>query len=108
MNTGILRLTRIHRATSRLGLAPPLTNHSLTLTAAHPAHRLATMAPDGRTTISTLARAGLSPGQILNTLHCLEPEVPLIPKDISNLIQKARLEELDGRTPIQWLEVETN
>jgi hypothetical protein len=58
-------------------------NHGPSLaSAAHPAHRLATMAPGGRTTISTLARAGLSPGQILNTLCCLEPEVPLIPKDI--------------------------
>ena len=29
--------------------------------------------------------------------------MPLIAKDISNIIQKARLKELDGRTPIQWL-----
>jgi hypothetical protein len=68
---------------------------------AHPAHRLPAMAPGGRNTISTLSRAGLSPGQILNTLRCLEPEVPLLLKDIYNFIQKARLEELDRRTPIQ-------
>jgi hypothetical protein len=70
---------------------------------AHPAHRLATMAPGGFKTISTLSYAGLSAGQILTTLRTLEPEVTLIPKDIYNLTQKARLEELDGRTPIQWL-----
>jgi hypothetical protein len=70
---------------------------------AHPAHRLPALAPLRRTTISTLARAGISTGQILTTLRALDPDVPLIRKDISNLIQKARLEELDGRTPIQWL-----
>jgi hypothetical protein len=70
---------------------------------AHPAHRLPTLAPSGYSTIGVLSRAGLPPGQILNTLRCIEPEVSLVPKDISNLIQKARLEELDGKTPIQWL-----
>ena len=70
---------------------------------AHPAHRLPALAPRGHSTISTLSRAGVSTSQILTTLRALDPDVPLIPKDISNLIQKARLEELDGRTPIQWL-----
>jgi hypothetical protein len=79
-------------------------NHgpSIAITA-HPAHRLPTIAQGGYKTISTLSRAGLSPGQILNTLRCLEPEVSLIPKDTYNFTQKARLEELGGRTPIQWL-----
>ena len=68
-----------------------------------PAHRLPALAPLQHTTISTLARAGVPTSQILTTLRVLDSDVPLIPKDISNLIQKARLEELDGRTPIQWL-----
>jgi hypothetical protein len=68
---------------------------------AYPAHRL--LAPLRRTIISTLVRAGVLTSQILTTLRALDPEVPIIGKDISNLIQKARLEELDGRTPIQWL-----
>jgi hypothetical protein len=59
------------------------------------------MALGGYNTISTLLYTGLSPGQILNILYCLEPEVPFLPKDIYNFIQKARLEELDRRTPIQ-------
>jgi hypothetical protein len=77
-------------------------NHgpSIAITA-HPVHRLATMAPGGPTTISTLSCAGISPRQILTTLCCLEPELTLIPKDIYNYIQKAKLEELDRRTPIQ-------
>jgi hypothetical protein len=71
--------------------------------AAYPAHRLALIALGGCTTVSTLAHTSLSPAQILNTLCGLEPEVPLLLKDISNLIQKARLEELDRRTLIQWI-----
>jgi hypothetical protein len=70
---------------------------------AHPAHRLAALAPGAYKTISTLSHAGLSTGQILTTLRCLDPEISLIPKDLANLTQKARLKDLDGRTPIQWL-----
>jgi hypothetical protein len=69
----------------------------------HPAHRLAALPPDAHRTINTLARSGLLPTQILTTLRCLNPEVPLIPKDISNLTQRLRFNELDGKTPIQWL-----
>jgi hypothetical protein len=54
------------------------------------------MAPGGYKTISTLSRAGLSAGQILTTLRSLEPEISLIPKDIYNFTQKARLEECHG------------
>jgi hypothetical protein len=78
-------------------------NHGLSAAStAYPAYRLPAMVPGGCNTISILSCAGLLPGQILNTLY-LEPEVPLLPKDIYNFIQKARLEELDGRTLIQWL-----
>jgi hypothetical protein len=70
---------------------------------AYPVHRLPALAPLRRTTISTLARTGILTSQILTTLCALDKDVPLIRKDISNLIQKARLEELDGRTLIQWL-----
>ena len=70
---------------------------------AYPAHRLPALVPLRDTTTSTLVRAGVSTSQSLTTLHALDPDVPLISKDISNLIQKARLQELDGRTLIQWL-----
>jgi hypothetical protein len=70
---------------------------------AHPVHRLPALAPLRHATISPLARAGISTSQILTTLRALDPDLPLISKDISNLIQKARLKELDGRTPIQCL-----
>jgi hypothetical protein len=72
---------------------------------AHPIHRSTALTLTACATISTLSRAGLQPRQILTTLRSLDPEIglSLIPKDISNFTQKARLEELDGRTPIQWL-----
>jgi hypothetical protein len=74
-----------------------------TASTTHHAHRIAAIAPSGRTTISTLLRAGLLLSQILNTLRILEPEVAFIPKDIGQPYQKARLEQLNGRTPIQRL-----
>jgi hypothetical protein len=72
---------------------------------AHPVHRRAALISEACPTISTLSRAGLQPRQILTALCTLDPELgfSLIAKDISNFIQKARLEELDGRTSIQWL-----
>ena len=70
---------------------------------AHPTYRLPALVLLRYTTISTLVHAGISTSQILTTLRTLDPDVPLISKDISNLIQKARLQELDGRTLIQWL-----
>lgn len=69
----------------------------------HPAHRLAALDPSAHKTIQTLARSGLPPTQILTTLRYLNPEVPLISKDISNLTQRLRFDKLDGKTPIQWL-----
>jgi hypothetical protein len=76
-----------------------------TAATAHSVHRHAALGSEARTTISTLSQAGLQPRQILTALRSLDPEIglSLIPKDIYNFTQKARLEELDGRTPIQWL-----
>jgi hypothetical protein len=72
---------------------------------AYSVHRNAALNPTTCSTIITLSHAGLQPRQILTVLRDIDPEIGmlLIPKDISNFIQKARLEELDGRTPIQWL-----
>ena len=53
---------------------------------AHPVHRLPALAPIRCTIISTLVRAGISTSQILTTLCALDPDVPLIRKDISRLI----------------------
>jgi hypothetical protein len=79
-------------------------NHgpSIAITA-YPVHRIAALTPETRASISTLSHTGLLPNQILTLLRDSNPEIPLISKDIANITQKLRLEELDGRTPIQWL-----
>jgi hypothetical protein len=66
---------------------------------------IAALTPAACATISTLYHAGIQPRQILTALRALDTEIgtSLTPKDIYNYTQKARLEELDGRTPIQWL-----
>ena len=70
---------------------------------AHPVHRNNALTPEIRTQIGILAQSGLNPSQILTILRNAIPEIPLVVKDISNVIQEARLTELSGRTPIQWL-----
>ena len=59
--------------------------------------------PDIRAEITRSAQAGLSTGQILTTLRVSDLGLPLIAKDIGNIIQQMRAEQLKGRTPIQWL-----
>jgi hypothetical protein len=70
---------------------------------AHPAHIIAALAPDTRAYINSLSRSGLLPTQVLTTLRDSIPEISLTPRDIANLTQKQRQEELNEKTPIQWL-----
>jgi hypothetical protein len=70
---------------------------------AHPVHRNNALTTEIRVQIIVLAQSGLNPSQILTALRISTPETPLIAKDISNAIQEARLTELNGKTPIQWL-----
>jgi hypothetical protein len=70
---------------------------------AHSVHRNNALTPEIRTQIGILAQSGLNPSQILTILQSATPEIPLVVKDISNAIHEARLTELSGRTPIQWL-----
>jgi hypothetical protein len=79
-------------------------NHGPSVAAtAHPAHRSATLVPSIRAQISTLSQAGFLPSQILHALQVTNPGINLIAKDISNIQQALRAEQLDGKTPIQWL-----
>ena len=70
---------------------------------AHPAHRLAALTLATRAHISGLSHNGLSISQILSTLRTTYPEVRLLAKDIGNIIQQTRAEQLNGMTPIEWL-----
>ena len=79
-------------------------NHARSLdSSAHPAHRISAISAETRVSIDTFAKAGLSNAQILSALREEDPSVTLTSKDISNLIQKSRIEQLGGKTPIQWL-----
>ena len=68
---------------------------------AHPAYRITTLMPDTLAEITRLSRASLLPGQILTTLRLPDSQTPLVVKDIGNIVQQIRAEELNGRTPIQ-------
>jgi hypothetical protein len=70
---------------------------------AHPVHRLATLSENTRALISNLSSSGLAPAQILTILRKADPDIALTPKDIANLTSRERLNELNGKTPIQWL-----
>ena len=70
---------------------------------AHSVHRNDALTAEVRAQIHALSQSSLNPSQILTVLRISNPEIPLIVKDISNAIQEARLTELSGRTPIQWL-----
>ena len=70
---------------------------------AHSVYRNDALTAEIRTQIGILSQSGLNPSQILTILRNATPEIPLVIKDISNTIQEARLTELSGRTPIQWL-----
>jgi hypothetical protein len=99
----VLRLDQIS-STWSLKVLETTHNHgpSIAVTA-HPAHRIAALAPDTRVLISTLSCSGLLPAQILTTLRDSDLDISLIPKDIANLTQKHKLDELNRKTPIQWL-----
>jgi len=79
-------------------------NHeSSTAPAAHPAYRIAALDSEIIAQIKTLSAAGLAPGSILSVVREQFPHAILVQKDISNIIQKERIEQLGGRTPMQWL-----
>jgi hypothetical protein len=63
----------------------------------HPAHRIAALAPHIHTVICALGRAGLSTRQIVSTLQKEFPEALLTPKDVSNIVQKAKLKDREGK-----------
>jgi FAR1 DNA-binding domain len=99
----VLRLDKISSTWSVEVLNPAHNHPPSTAITAHPAHRIAALSSDTCASIGILSRAGLSPIQILATLRDSEPNISLIPKDIANLAQKERLQQLEGMTPIQWL-----
>jgi hypothetical protein len=71
---------------------------------AHPAHRIAALDPAIQAQIETLVCSGLSNAQTLSVIrHQHGTKVLLAQKDVSNLAQKTRLKQLNGKTPMEWL-----
>jgi hypothetical protein len=85
-----MRVALVHDYLSNqwtLGVLEGTHNHlALTSATAHPSHRSAALTSEIREQIGTLARANSLTNQILITLRASNPGIPLIAKDISNLI----------------------
>lgn len=70
---------------------------------AHPQHRLAACSEETKDLIIAAAKSGQRYPDILAMHQETTPAFNLVSKDISNLLQGVRNEELAGRSPIQWL-----
>jgi hypothetical protein len=68
-----------------------------------PAHRIGALTLAVRAEIGRLSHAWLPTNQILSPLRISNPNITLFAKDIGNIVQQIRAEELNGRTLIQWL-----
>jgi hypothetical protein len=68
-----------------------------------PQHRIAAMNSQERAILRDMNALGYSPTQILDAIRKSNPESNLIPRDIYNLLASMRVEELDGKTPVEWL-----
>jgi hypothetical protein len=79
-------------------------NHGPVLAlSALPKHRTGAMTPEEHAKVKQMNLENLIPNEILTSLRCANPESNLIPRDIYNLLAKLRMEELAGKTPIEWL-----
>jgi hypothetical protein len=90
--------------TWRLAILEASHNHGRSADpSAHPAHRIASFTPAICDSINTFGRAGASNSQIVTALKRDYPGISITLKDVANILQKSRLQELAGKTPIQWL-----
>ena len=79
-------------------------NHNASIDpSAYPVYRITTLDSRIVTEIKSLILSGLNNSQILAMIRRSNPSVLLAQKDVSNLVQKTRLQELAGRTPMEWL-----
>lgn len=70
---------------------------------AHPAHRIASLDPAVREAIIKYMGLGMGSTQIHIALRTEFPATLLVPSDIVNITYQARLTQLDGKRPIEWL-----
>ncbi|RFU29347.1 hypothetical protein B7463_g6990, partial [Scytalidium lignicola] len=87
----------------RVQVIEPTHNHEASsYAAAHTSHRRAALGSELKAEIIAKAQSGIKNAQILSFLRLYHP-THLTGKDISNIIQATRAEELGGRTPLEWL-----
>jgi hypothetical protein len=75
---------------------PPLARE-----AAHPSHRK--MTNNIKEHVRTLSAAGVAPVQILTLIHSEPSGEHVITRNVYNLKRQHRIEQLDGRTPMEAL-----
>ena len=70
---------------------------------AHPAHRIASLDLAVHEAITKYHGIGMNSAQILTALRDEFPSISLLLKDVANIVQQARLVQLDRKRPIKWL-----
>jgi Transcription factor AFT len=76
---------------------------------AFPQHRLAALSDTECEKVSEMNQLGMTPTQVLQALQLANPTSALVVRDIYNLLYCLRLNELSGKTPVEWLlEVKSN
>ena len=70
---------------------------------AHLAHRIASLDPAVHEAIIKYASLGIGSTQIHTALLLKFPTTLLVPTDITNITQQARLTQLNRKSPIKWL-----
>ena len=85
----------------KLKVNNPLHNHGPTDIISHPAHRRLTAEQEA--SVLRLSNAGARPRTILSDILIGDPNAMVTTKTISNTKAKMRLQNLNGRTPIQAL-----
>ena len=70
---------------------------------AYPIYRTTALDPEAIVQIKSLSAAGIIPAQILVTIRQQFLRANLVQKDVSNILQKVRLEQLSRRSLIQQL-----
>jgi hypothetical protein len=79
-------------------------NHDAVVSlSALPHHRIGAITQEERQKLTDINQLGHSPTAILNALRQANPDSPLVPRDIYNLLYSLRLDKLKGSTLVEWL-----
>ncbi|RFU28614.1 hypothetical protein B7463_g7740, partial [Scytalidium lignicola] len=85
----------------RLKVLEPTHNHPANPAIAHPQHRVGALSAEQKAQIVANVRVGMTNNRIIDSIALQQPDTLLKSSDITNITQKARLNDLGGKTPIQ-------